>query len=512
MLMGNIKEVFIKMGLLERKLKHVSELKGISYDSEYFNRVKLWENMYKGFDKSYHEVKYGTVSGIKKRNLRRMNMAKVVSHEMASIIFNEKAQISITDEKFDEYVQDLLEDNGFFENFQRYLEYGFATGGFVIKPYYDAVKDKLKLSYIAHGSYVPTSWDNNGITGMAFFNNINKGDKFYTHIEFHKWQRSHAFDEETGRMEPKDVYVVENSLYMSQRKEELGEKIELSVLFDGLEESVVFHDITQSLFVYFKPNTANNIDTNSPMGISIFADAIDTLYSLDVAFDSYNREFRLGKRRLLVPRTAIRVTPDEYGNLTRTYDPDDEVLESLDMGGGIDAQKIHDSTVDIRAEEHLDSINGYLDILCMQTGFSGGTFVFDGKSMKTATEVISENSKTFRTKQSHEHIIEGGIKRLVVIIAELTSMFDLHDVPEEFDTIVKFDDSVTEDNSAKEKRIIELVREGLESKKRAIMEIHGVDDDEAMKIIEEINAEKKMAFESMASDMTSDDDLFGETE
>lgn len=68
--------------------------------------------------------------------------------------------------------------------------------------------------------------------------------------------------------------------------------------------------------------------------------------------------------------------------------------------GDMDNSKIADISVEIRVEEHVSAINALLNILAMQIGFSSGAFTFDGTGVKTATEVVSEQSETFRTKKT----------------------------------------------------------------------------------------------------------------
>jgi len=47
-------------------------------------------------------------------------------------------------------------------------------------------------------------------------------------------------------------------------------------------------------------NIANNMDLDSPMGIAVFANAIDQLKGIDITYDSYVNEFILGKKRIFV--------------------------------------------------------------------------------------------------------------------------------------------------------------------------------------------------------------------
>ena len=52
-------------------------------------------------------------------------------------------------------------------------------------------------------------------------------------------------------------------------------------------------------FVIDRPNIANNFDYSIPLGISVYANAIDSMKGVDIAFDSYVNEFVLGKKRQL---------------------------------------------------------------------------------------------------------------------------------------------------------------------------------------------------------------------
>ena len=256
-----------------------------------------------------------------------------------------------------------------------------------------------------------------------------------------------------------------------------------------MEDEVVIDDLEKPLFVYIKPNTANSKDLDSPLGVPIYAEALDTLKSLDIAFDSLQREFRLGKKRILIPSTAVRAIVDnETGNVVRYFDAEDEVYQAVAYGN-LDDNKIHDNSVELRVDEHITAINALLNMLAVQMGFSPGTFTFDGQGVKTATEVISENSKTFKTKKSHEILVEQGIRELVDSIAALAKLYNLFPVPAEYEVTVAFDDSIIEDENTEIDKQIKLVLNKLTSRKRAVMEIHGVTEEEAEQILMEIYQE-----------------------
>lgn len=474
-----VRQVMYRMGLY-RGVKKVLDKKELQLNSEMFDKIEVWTALYKGYYADWHDMYVKTVGGTKYRRMETLNMAKVVSQEMASLVFNEKCSVNISDKNLSGNIEEIFKENSFYKEMQRFLEYMFGMGGMVIKPFVE--NGQLKLSYVTAGAFIPISWDNERITEAVFPNVFYNRGKRYTLLEWHLWEKG----------EEGDKYVIKNELYESNGADDLGVKIALDTFYRDLAERAEFTGVRGSWFVYFKPNTANNVDFKSPLGVSIYANALGTLHSLDVAFDSFQREFRLGKKRILVPATAIKTVVDpDTGERHRYFDTNDEAYEAFDFQ---DDEKIRDISVDLRVDEHVKAINALLNILAMQIGFSPGAFTFDGKSIKTATEVVSENSKTFRTKQGHETIIEHGIQELIRVIVEVAAIYQIFPKPsKEPEVTVTFDDSVAEDKTTEVNRQVQLVTSKLTSLKRAIMRVHGVGEDEALKIIEEIREENKTA-------------------
>ncbi|MBU8773196.1 phage portal protein [Cytobacillus oceanisediminis] len=476
-MLARIRQVMYKMGLI-KGIQKLSDNRDIPVNDEMYDRIEIWQAIYAGYLKDWHDTSYMTINGKKQRKRASMRMAKVASQKMATLIFNEKCEINISEESLEKTIKDILKENKFNREFRRYLEYGFALGGMVMKAYYE--DDKLKISYTTADCFIPLAWDNFRITEGVFVSTFRKGNNRYTHLEWHLW--------EDGE------YVIRNELYEAKTDNELGVKVPLSTQFKDLEEEIIFHTIKKTIFVYFKPNIANNFDTNSPLGISIFANALDTLKTLDIAFDSFQREFALGKKRIIVPASAIKTVVDPItGQLSRYFDADDEVYESMSLGDGLDAEKVHDISIELRVEEHVAAINANLNILAMQIGFNAGTFTFDGLGVKTATEVVSENSETFRTKQDHETNVEAAIQELVDAIVEIADAFNVFPRPADYEVTVAFDDSIAQDKDADINEQIKLLSNGLQLKKKALMKIHGLTEKEAEVMLKEIQAEQATA-------------------
>lgn len=483
------------MGLI-KGIQKLSEHKEITINEELYKKIDVWKRLYSGYYENWHKVTYYTIDGVKTRTMDTLNMAKVAASEMASLVFNEKCEISIDDEGLKEFIIDnVFKRNKFDKKFQDNLEYMFALGGAVVKPYVE--NDEIKLSFVTADCFIPLAWHNDTITDGVFINEFIKGDKKYTHLEWHIWKG--------------EEYVIRNEVYESRNGDDLGVKVALKTFFPGLEEEVRIKGLKRSIFVYIKPNTANNVDTQSPLGISIYANALDTMRAIDTAFDSLHREFRLGKKRILVPSHMVKTVVDpNTGMPHRYFDANDETYEAFN-GGEMDNIDIQDINVELRVDEHIAAINALLNLFAMQTGFSFGTFTFDGQSMKTATEVISEQSKTFKSKKSHEIIIEAGLQELIDSIVAIAELYGLYKAPDEYEVTITFDDSIVEDEGSEIDKQIKLVVNGLTSRKRAIMKIHGVTEEEATKILQEIHAEERQELPDI-EELERESMLFGARE
>ncbi|MDF2513726.1 MAG: putative portal protein [Herbinix sp.] len=453
------------------------------YDDFYSNSIGLWKRIWQG-NPPWRTVKRTGLNPGKERLMDSLGAAKVLCNELANLTFSEQVDITVSDKDYDEYVQKVLQANGFWKNFSDLLELNFAIGGSVIKTYLE--NGNIKLDYVDADMFIPTRWDNRAIYDGIFISKTTKGKKYYTLFE---WQYTEIATNEDGTQYSR--IVIENHLFESDKKDEVGVEVALSVLYPTLQPVIYIDNVSDSIFSYMRPSVANNIDTNSPLGVSVFANALDTLKALDVAFDSFNREFVLGRKRIIVPVSAIRAVPDPEnpGHMVRYFDAEDEVYQAM-RKDETEELKIADNTMTLRVEEHVSAINALLNILCFQTGLSPGTLSFDAaQGLKTATEVISQNSKTYRTKQSHQNLIketlEDTVKSIIILgiaIGDLKSVKD-------YEVTIGFDDSIIIDENAIIDNNIKLVGAGLKSKLKAIMQIQKCDEETAKRELEQIAKE-----------------------
>lgn len=479
------------MGLVSaiRSLSLKKNGKQIATNDYYYTRVTEWLYWYQGYYPKFHDVQDITPNGPRPRRKFTLGMAKEVAHEMAALVFNEKCAVTVNDDASQAFLDQVLADNSFYKNFQANLETGFALGGFVPRPYFDG--KSIRIAYSSAADFFPIKTVDGHITEGVCSIVTQRGQYYYTMLEWHMVDASGL--------------TVTSELYQSKDDGYIGKQVDLATddMYPDVAPVVHIPNVFTALMPYIKPNIANNFDLNSPLGISIYANAIDVLKTLDTQFDSYNLEFALGKKKIIVPANMLKTVIDpNTGKTVRYFDANSSVYEGLNMDDTNGEAKPQEVLTTLRVTEHIDAINATLNILAMKTGFSAGSFSFSGgQGVKTATEVVSENSKTFRTKNSHETVIEEGLKELIHDIFVLADVYGLYRAPADMETTINFDDSVAETRDDNAKFYSGLVALGLYSKQRAIMKILDVPEEEALKILEEIKTENAVDIPANIADL-----------
>ena len=488
--------------------KDVFELEGVPAFREYYTLfIFVWQAIYKGYYKAWHDVPVKTIRDPKgkHRTMATMNAGKMACAQLARYVWNERCEItaSSTDavkDPVNDFLQFVLKDNRFGTAFGDLVEKAFALGGGALKEWVEIPKDengndigegRIRLGYTMASQFVPTAWDNSKVTSGIFINREARDGYYYTVVEWHRLDGT--------------TYRVTNDLYRLPVKDAepqniLGWWYPLNEIYPLLSPDTTIKDVQNAYFQYFRPFGANYADDNSPLGMSIYASAMNTLHGLDVMFDSLQREFVLGKKRIIAPARAMKVSAGVNGGRPdRYFDADDEVWEALATDNPEDL-KIYDNSVDLRVDQHITGINGDLSILCTQIGFDPGTLSFDAaRGMKTATEVISENSKTFGTISAHENIIRDTLTDMVHAIFDLAVRYGLTWEGQSVESLiaggyevsVKFDDSIIQDRQQDINEGTMLVGAGLMSKKKFMMDTLGYTEDVANKELAQINEERK---------------------
>ena len=238
-------------------------------------------------------------------------------------------------------------------------------------------------------------------------------------------------------------------------------------------------------FAIITPNICNNIDNETPFGLSVYANAIDTLKCLDSAYDGLDNEVIIGRRRTFV---AEEMMSYDDGEGRMVFDPNDISVYRMPKGFNKDSMIEHDDAT-LRTEQYISSVNYQLNILSSKVGFGQERYKFDGQAIQTATGVISENSDMFRTIKKHEQMLEDSLITIIKAIAYASTVFGNVSIDASVVTI-DFDDSIIEDRGAEKVRAMQEVSQNLRSKESYMINYRNLNEQQVKKELEKIQQEK----------------------
>ena len=442
--------------------------------------INNWDSWYKGKVRKFHN--YYIYNGQRKVKMEKKSLqgAKKVSEDWADLIFNEKVTINLKNDTDTKALNKILKQNNATVIINQGFEKSFALGtGALVVSVQDMEQDeeaniidvtnaKIKLEFVECKKIIPLTWENGIITECAFVTTKYKKGQTYIYIAMH------VLDDNKN-------YVIKNYMF----KGKYNSFVEAN---DEEKEGFFKTFETKSNIPWFSiitPNICNNIDSETPFGISVYANAIDTLKSLDDAYDGLGNETNLGRRRVFI---AEEMMSFDSGEQKMVFDPNDISVYRMPKGFNKDSMIEHDSS-DLRTDKYSSAVDYQLMLLSLKCGFGKERYKFDGASIQTATGVISENSDMFRTLKKHELIAESALVTIVKAIAYASTTFGNVDINADEITI-DFDDSIIEDKGAEQIRAQSEVGNGTRSKKSYMKNIRNMTDKQIEEELQEIQEEK----------------------
>lgn len=431
----------------------LNELGYTTIPDSFYSKVYEWKSWYQSDVKGFHN--YTVQNGERQVKCRRysLGMGKKLCEDWANLLMNEKVQITLEGQKEQDFIDLVLTENNFTVKANEMQEMKSALGtvayvprviGQEISESGDIVPGNasgIVLDYVTIENIYPLSWQNGYISECAFSSEVTREGKDYLYLQIH-------------RREDNGNYVIENRIYRYDNEQLADEQLANVKGFENIPP-VVHTGNDKRQFVIDRPNIANNINYLLPTGIAIYANAIDVLQGVDIAYDSYVNEFKLGKKRIMVKPSAA-----QYLDGTPAFDPDDVVFYVMPEDTE-DGAVVTPIDMTLRTAEHNTGIQDQLNILSSKCGFGETYYRFDGGSVATATQVISENSTMFRTIKKMEIVLEQALVELCRILLRLGNTAMNAGLNEDVAISIDFDDSIIEDKQTDFSRDMQLLSAGI---------------------------------------------------
>lgn len=362
------------------------------------------------------------------KNFKPLPVAYTSTAYLAQLVTSE-IKFEIADERLNGYVQKNL-----LPMLDRITQLTLVGGYTVIKPYITRTGE-IFFDVGTSRDLLPITLDENGrITEGIFFERIRFNGKIYERREHHRFCNG--------------VHYIRNSAYLYGTRQRV-ELTEIPRWAGLLESGEIPSDIP--MIATFRTPYANNIDLDSALPVSLFANSVGTLHEIDAAHSEYLAEFRKMSAKVFADETVIR----ENRGI-----PDDYFVTFSGDGTSTVEQQIMTYAPQIREEAHRAAINTELRLYEVQIGVSSGTFTFDTqKGLVTATQVLSEDRTTYNTVSQLQRQLKPALEAVARITANLARFygFDVKDGK----PVIEFGDSVFEDTGTEFSRRFQMVQAGL---------------------------------------------------
>lgn len=453
-------------------------IKVIEEDIE--TKIDIWKEWYRGKVDRFHN--YQVYSGKRKIDVERktLNMPARVCQDWADLLLNERVDITVDDENTQKVLNRLLKQVNFYVRGNNLIELAFALGGGFFIQYWDGKKTNQK--YVTQDMVYPITFDSGRLIEAAFASSKTIAGKEYIYLE------THLLDQD-------GYYVIDNVL-LTTKNEKVQEVSENFYKENDIEPKVKTNSKTP-LFQSVRPNIANRDKYNSAFGTSVFSGAIDAFKGCDICYDAYVKEVLLGKKRIFVRDGVANFTFDpQTGEQIPVFDPNDEVFYSL-PGDAEENKPITESNMTLRISELDQALQTQLNLISQLCGFGANGYKWDNGSVSTATQVVSENSKMFRTLKKHELVLNDAIIDMAKGLLYVEYHFGKEkNIKLDASITVDFDDSIIEDTAEIKRQALTDYNVGLISKAEYFRQVYKMEEEQSQNFVkqmaEEINTEQAL--------------------
>ena len=393
------------------------KVEGIDISSKMQSAIELWSLMYKNEQPwlGKEESSSGVPASV------AAEIARLVTLELKS----EVSGTSERSQKVNKVYQSVLSD------IRKQVEYGCALGSMVFKPYPSC--KTVAIQYNAADSFYPISFDSNGnIVQSAFTEQFKRGREIYTRVELHSLVN--------GTVE------IDNFAFVSKTGANIGNEIPLNSVsrWQDIEPHAILQGADRLMIGYFMVPFANNIDSDSPLGVSVYSRAVEHIKIADKRYNQIDWEYDAKEAAVHVASSMLKYNKDldkfEYPagkkRLYRTVEYEN---------GATDKPFMDTYSPDIRDQSYINGYNQELRRIEFDCGLAYGTLSDVQTTDKTAEEIKASKQRSYANVSDVQQKLQKALEDLVVAIDYWFAVID-GGLIEKQEVSFEWDDSIVVDS------------------------------------------------------------------
>ena len=325
------------------------------------------------------------------------------------------------------------------------LEHGCAAGGMTIKPY---PKDgHIFFDYTMAWSLYPIAFGDDGdLTDVIFRDAHQDGKVTYTRLERHT-------------VEGTSIKITQRA-FRSQNRDTIGSEIPLSDVprWSELQPEVTLQNADGQMFGWFKVASANSVDVDGPMGVSVYHKAIDIIEQADIQYSRFLWEYEGSELAIDVDPTALR---SQIGTSKMEMPKlNDRLFRGVDLGTD---NNYNVFSPPIRDASLIAGLNQLLIRIENNCGLARGTLSDTNVEARTATEIMTMRQRTYVTIANNQAALERCLRSVIRAMDKYASLYNL--APDgEYDVSFDWDDSIITDAAQQLGERLGLMSQGIMSK------------------------------------------------
>lgn len=422
------------------------------------NAIQKWSDIFNG-----NEPWINKNDGIKSLHVAKTMCERVA--KATTIEFKSKC----TDKTIDNIYQRFL------RNIRKNTEYAIGKSCIFFKPTFE--NGKIKITSIQADKFIPVKFDDTGeLLAAIFIDQIEDGNKIYTRLEYTSLDGT--------------MLTIKNIAYQGKKNGVvLGSKISLTDIdkWKNIEEETYINDVDRLIGGFFTMNNTNNVDNNSPLGVSIFHNATDTLEEVDRQFSRILWEYEGSELAIEMDETML---PTDKKNNPIYPKGKKRLYRLLDIGDNDTKQKWNIFSPEIRDNPLFNGLNELLRQIEMQCGLAIGTLCKPELIEKTATEIKSAKQDYYVTVGDIQTSLQFALEDLIYGIYVLCKLYKIP-VDNNYEVTFDWDDSILVDREALQRQSLTERNADIIDDIQYIMETKDYSEEEAIAFYENIQSRKK---------------------
>ena len=422
------------------------------------DRADRWHRTYAGTPVT---LTFDTATGSVQRTRMSMKLASRVCEDWAGLLWGEDAHIT-----GNQLVDDAMTE-AFSDRLLQHIEGTMALGTGALEVIADMdVSDSGEITRI-RSVYVdtcetpniyPLEWSRGEVTAVALVS-FDTDDTFTARV--------HRYDPLTQR-----------GTVTNRRFRAWGMGARELPLEDGVVAEYRYQG--PPMFAVWTPAVRNAAWPKGPFGVSILDRPLDTLDVLDNAFDNLNADIVLGRKMVMLPDTMLKRDVD--GNPIPPQRDRTQLFVSYSDATGEGGKPV-EFNPSLRVGENTEAVDMAISLVGEMVGMGSDRYRYRSGQVATATQVIAEQSSTYRQRAKHLKALEPALLAIGACVSEIGVRY--LGLPRE-DVDVVTDDSVIIDDTSRYEEGRMKFASGLLSLERYLREYERLSDEEIARELERL--------------------------